>query len=356
MGARRGCSDRMSAIDLLAILPNLSNGLENTGFLFGAGTSREAGYPIMGQLTSNVIGALRPGEVTALDEALAKAGLTYDPLTAEPNVELIADLVTAHAINSGDARFGALEARLRELVTDAILAVSAPKLDHHVRFLELLKARAFGRACCVHILTTNYDVLFELAGALTGVVIETGFVGSVERFFDQQRFALACGTIRANQRFEEHAALTVRLIKLHGSVSWFSRNGRVYERHPQALVGEKRVMVLPRRGKAMETLQHPHDALFATASRALGQDCKYLVSCGFSFSDEHINGNLLVPAVTAGRIRLFALSAVETPGMRDLKTALAFHAGFGAGGITGGTAHPSGTDLWQFSKFVELFA
>src|SRR3546814_14660532 len=113
-------------------------------------------------------------------------------------------MVMAHAINSGDVRFAALEARRRELVTEVILGVSAPKLDHHIRFLELLKARTYGRAACIYIFTTNYDVLFELAGAVEGVVVESGFFGSVERFFDPLRFTTACGALLADARFHTH--------------------------------------------------------------------------------------------------------------------------------------------------------
>lgn len=347
----------MAPISLATVLPNSSSGLDNAGFLFGAGTSFEAGYPMMAGLTREVVGALKVAERGALDDALSAIGLRYDPAIAEPNIEVIADAVMAHAVDSGASRSVALESRLRQLITDVILGVANPKLDHHVRFLELLKARAFGRACCIYVLTTNYDILFELAGAIAGVVIETGFVGSVERFFDQQRFITACGAMQANRRFEEHSVLTVRLIKLHGSVSWFARDGRVFERHPDSIgAAEKRVMVLPRRRKVMDTLLHPHDVLFAVTSRALGSDCKYVVSCGFSYGDDHINANLIAPALTNGKIRLFALSAIETSGMVHLKTAPAFSAGFGASGINGGIAHGTGTDLWKFSNFVELFA
>lgn len=57
-------------IGLPAILPNLSNGLENTGFLFGAGTSVEAGYPVMASLIRSVIAGLNTIERATFDEAL----------------------------------------------------------------------------------------------------------------------------------------------------------------------------------------------------------------------------------------------------------------------------------------------
>lgn len=337
-------------------LPNLkAGGLSTSGFLFGAGTSAEAGYPMMASLTQQVVGALTSADRAALDEVLASAELTYVPAKGEPNVEVIADCVIAHAISTQQPRFHALEVRLRELVTEVILSVTSPLLDRHVAFLNALKRRAYGRPACVYIFTTNYDLLFELAGAEAGVVIETGFIGSVERFFDPQRFRLSCGT-RAQTSFAEHPVLTVRLIKLHGSVSWIARNGRFFERHPESIkLADHRVMILPRRRKVVDTLHAPHDALLTAARGALGGDCKYLVSCGFSFSDDHINDNLLYPAVSGGRIRLFALCEQETEGMKQLKAAGAFNAGFKDGGIAKGVPHTLGTNCWMFSRFVEMF-
>ena len=344
------------AITLTDLLPNAGSGLGGVGFIFGAGTSVEAGYPMMPTLTRAVIGGLTPTEREYLDEALAASGVTYSDHDGAPNIETVADLVIAHAINSGQSRFSALEERLRLLVTEAILDVTNPTLDHHVRFLTSLKQRAFGQAACVYILTTNYDVLFELAGAQAGVVIETGFIGSVERYFDHQRFTTSCGAMQPQSRFAEHPVLTVRLIKLHGSISWVARDGNLFELHPGAITAnQKRVMILPRRRKVMDTLQPPHDTLFSVASRALGAECKYLASCGFSFGDEHINQSLLFPAVVNGKVKLFALCAQETEGMGGMKAASAFSAGFDGGGIRGGIAHPEGTDLWKFSNFVNLF-
>jgi hypothetical protein len=341
---------------LLDILPNQTAGLGNTGFLFGAGTSVEAGFPVMTDLTKNVVSQLDRSSRGCLDEALAQARLSYDDGIGTPNIEVIADLVIEHAINSGNIRFTALTEALKNLVTNTILSIKDPNLDHHVRFLKLLKQRAFGRSVCVYIFSTNYDVLFELAGARAGVIVETGFIGSVERFFDPQRFSTACGALRPASRFSEHPVLTVRLIKLHGSVAWITRDGAVLERHPASINPDtSRVMILPRRRKVIDTLSHPYDTLFNLSSRVLGAECKYLVSCGFSYGDDHINQNLILPAVTNGKIKLFALCSKETEGLNALKSASAFGAAFEDEGITGGTPHTNGTDCWKFSRFVDLF-
>lgn len=341
---------------LADLLPNLTTGISNSGFFFGAGTSVEAGYPMMSALTKQVIAALNTVEKDHLDEVLAANSLSYDSSAGEPNIEILADLVISHAIDTAAPRFSNLEERIRTLVTDSILSVSSPRLDNHVKFLSGLKARSFGRPTCIYIFTTNYDILFELAGAECGVVVETGFIGSVERFFDPKRFFTACGTTNPSSRFSEHPALTIRLIKLHGSISWVSRGGGIFERHPSAFSAtDKRILVLPRRRKIMDTLQPPHDTLFSVASRIIGGDCKYMVSAGFSFGDDHINQNILLPAVASGKIRLFALSFSETTGMNGFVSLPAFHAGFNGERIAGGVRTTESTDLWKFSQLAQLF-
>ena len=264
------------SLDLATILPNITHSLEGTGFLFGAGTSVEAGYPMMSGLTRKVVGALKPGERAVLDEVLHAAGLLYNDMDAKPNIEELADLVIAHAINSNDARCTALENTFRELVVQEILSVKNPILDNHIQFFRALSKRTFGRPCTVWIFTTNYDLLFEVAAAKAGVLLENGFSGSTERFFNPSQFRTTSGEVVGNH-FTPNNQLTVKLVKLHGSISWTTDVGQIFERHPDALAGAaNRVMILPRRKKVMEALAPPHETLFAYMSRVLGAECKYL--------------------------------------------------------------------------------
>ena len=184
------------AIDLSVILPNVAKTLDGTGFIFGSGTSCEAGYPMMPAMTREVMGGLVSTERTILAEVFTAAGESYNDTTATPNIEQICDLVIAHWTNSNDPRFSQLEMRLRALILRCILAIDNPTLDNHCRFFEALKKRCFcSRPCCVWIITTNYDLLFEIAAARTDVLLENGFCGTTERFFNPTHFGNSHGVV-----------------------------------------------------------------------------------------------------------------------------------------------------------------
>lgn len=343
------------SIDLNTILPNISTSLDGTGFLFGAGASLEAGYPMMAQLTLDIINALTAAERAILDEVFKYQSVVFNDVTATPNIEEISDLVMAHSINSGDARFATLETRFRELILESLLTIKSPNIDNHCRFLEALKKRTFGLPCTVWIFTTNYDLLFETAAARVGVTIENGFIGTTERYFWSEQFKNVTGNVSGG-KFTENNSLRVNLIKLHGSISWTEENSHFYERHPLAILDKHhRVMVLPRRKKVMDTMTPPYDSLFNMASNVLGSKCKYLVSCGFSYADEHINQQLLLPIMRRNKCRLFALSHQEPTGLAEFKKLANFGAGFDSHLFINGMVVTETTDTWKFSNFVKLF-
>ena len=342
-------------MDIESFLPNMKHTIDGTGFLFGAGTSFEAGYPMMMGLTQKVVSSLTPGERTELNNVLDRVGLIYDDSIAKPNIEELADFVMAHSINSSDPCCIALESRLRELLVQEILSVRTPQLENHVRFFQALSNRAFGRPCSIWIFTTNYDLLFEIAAARAGVILENGFSGTIERFFNPNIYISKSGEITGS-RFVPTSQLTIKLVKLHGSISWTTEGSHIIERHPDGISNtSSRVMVLPRKKKIMETLASPYGTLFAYMSRALGGECKYLLCCGFSFGDEHINQNILLPVIQSGRIRLFTFNEYEPGGVADFKQFQSFGGGYSNPILVPGVSAIPGTDLWKFSRFVTLF-
>ncbi|GJL61514.1 MAG: hypothetical protein NPIRA04_01680 [Nitrospirales bacterium] len=322
--------------------------------MFGSGTSKEAGYPLLPDLTKAVIENLGATSKELVDEIFNDKGFTYDPTIGTPNIEDLSDLVTEYCVNTNDPRYLKLECEIRKLIFENILSVENPNITHHIRFLEALKKRAHGTPATVTIITTNYDVLFELAARHVGLRVETGFDGPLCRTFDPLVFDLSRGVIEKN-RFSERAELHLNILKLHGSISWLLENGHVFESGLDLnKVSSQRAMILPRRKKVLDTLADPFDQLFTRTSRLLGSKCKYLVSCGFSFGDKHINDQLLFPKLSAGQIRLVALCGQEPECISELKKFSALSAGFPTYCYIDGNTINTGTDLWKFSSLTEL--
>lgn len=352
---RRKRKEAILVLTLDQLLPSLNQSINGIGFLFGAGASFQAGYPLMTTLTRQVVAQLTASEVGDLTAVLAASGRTYDDALAAPNIEEIADLTIAHSLNSGNARYTNLEQRLRELIVQSLLAVASPDFQYHVRFFQGLKRRTFGLPSTVWIFTTNYDVLLETAAAMAGVRLENGFSGTTTSFLDIGRFGQVHGS-SDGQRFVPHAELVVKLIKLHGSLSWYVDGGQVLEQHPASLAPTSmRTMVLPRRRKVMDTLSPPFDQLFAQASRAIGNECKYLISCGFSYGDEHINQTILLPALRANKCRLTALCGIDPPGLADFKTLPTFAAAFPTHAWSSMSQTTDTSTLWQFDQLARAF-
>ena len=339
---------------LSQLFPGMETGLNKIGFLFGAGTSKEAGYPLMSDLTQSVVSSLPPDHRATLDEILDAKRFTYEPASGTPNIEILCDFVTEYLVTTQKSKYRHLESTIRTLVVESILSVTDPDLTHHVRFFEALKRRANGTSSTVTILTTNYDILFELAAAEVGVRVETGFDGSLRRVFDPAVFDLARGTIN-NTRFTPRNELQLNIMKLHGSVSWRKKGAKVIESGLDLCSPTpERIMVLPRRRKVMDTLAEPFDQLFTRASRTLGTRCQFLVSCGFSFGDKHINDQLIFPKLGTGQIRLTAMCGIEPDCLDDLKKCPPFQAGFPNNCFANGEDTGTGTDLWKFSALAGL--
>ena len=342
------------SLSLSQLFPGIEAGLNSIGFLFGAGTSKEAGFPLMQDLTKTVVENLSPRNKKTLNDILNVEGLDYDAATGEPNIEVLSDYVTKRLVTTQDNKYNQLEDEIRKSIVETILNVKDPDLTHHIQFLNALKKRAAGTSATVTILTTNYDILFELAAGEAEVRLETGFDGPLRRIFDPAVFDLKRGEVK-NSRFSERHELCINFLKLHGSVSWLKRNDGITESGIDLLnTDQARTMVLPRRQKVIETLSPPYDQLFTRASRMLGSTCKYLVSCGFSFNDQHINDQLIVPKLQEGNIRLTALCGEESKSLDIWKKFQAFHAGFPANCYIDGTNTGEGTEIWKFSQFVQL--
>lgn len=342
-------------ITLSDIFPNANIGLSQIGFFFGAGSSFAAGYPLTYQLTIDVLKKLSSDEIELIEKILKAEGQTLDVSKGEPDIEILSDIINRARANGGYKGIDLLIESIRMHIVDVIHDVASPNLEYHLKFLKGLKKLMQHRNESVWIFTTNYDLIFELAASIAKVPIYNGFEGIAQRFFDIERIELAYGKINTvNRRFEPFNEPHIKLVKLHGSVSWFKEGDDVIESFVNDRT-DNRCMILPRRTKVIETLDTPYDKLIRYASTVIGKQCKFIASCGYSYRDEHINETLFTPKLRNNSLRVFAMSKDETPEILKLKDHKSFHY------LVNDKLHYNGKDicgsydLWDFKKFVELF-
>ena len=235
-----------------------------------------------------------------------------------PNVENVLSQLRMMlaAITNNDTLAGLHKPQITQLensVRRTIAKAVTPKLAGipedfpHLKFARWLLRST--RKVPIEIFTVNYDVLIEYALELERVPVFDGFVGSHEPFFyaDSLRQADAAPGAR-----------WTRLWKMHGSVSWrrFEKDGnfRIVRGTPDN-DGE---MIYPSFLKYDESRQQPYSAFTERLSRFLEQDDVILISCGFSFSDEHINNLIFGGIESKPRTHVYALQFSEPDENSDL--------------------------------------
>ena len=304
-------------------------------WLFGAGISRNAGVPLMGPLTERVttLAANTPYEaiLTALKDDLPKAS------HVEHLLSYLADhIAIAERSNSGTSTLGGKAIKKDDLIaahTEILKWVaktvrwgyvtgepptigerSSPiiKVDEHVAFARALFTTTLAgvaeRRAPVKIFTTNYDTLLEDALALSGIPYWDGFDGGAVAFRSYRY-----GTVEPTAGFRAH------VIKLHGSIDWhIDSEGRVWrvrdgDLYPSA---DRRVLIYPQATKYVATQRDPFASQFDIFRRQLCVGGGHvLVTCGYSFGDEHINDEIAMAMSRAGNDAALVAFTSEATGL-----------------------------------------
>jgi hypothetical protein len=135
---------------------------------------------------------------------------------------------------------------------------------------------AIHRAQPVEIFTTNYDLLIEEALEFHRVAYFDGFVGTNSAFLDLQAM-----------EEDKLPSRWARLWKIHGSLNWFQESdGSVHRGRVRS--GERRV-IYPSHLKYDESRRMPHLAMIDRLRAFLRNKACVLVTCGYSFGDDHLN-------------------------------------------------------------------
>lgn len=129
----------------------------------------------------------------------------------------------------------------------------------------------------VEIFTTNYDLLLEQALEEQRVPYFDGFIGSDSAFLDLESMAE-----------DDLPARWARLWKIHGSINWWMTAKKRIRRSRDEVAGEQ-LLIYPSHLKYDQSRQMPFYAMLDRLRVFLRSDQCVLLTCGYSFGDEHIN-------------------------------------------------------------------
>ena len=273
----------------------------DTCFLIGAGCSRCAGKPLIGELTDRVLENVDVA-IKAEFDGLKGAG------TRPPTIEdLINYLVryqyilqtlndTKHHTLTPEWIDDSLQAIKKEIVAN--IADSWSDSAVHARFLARVALRRGGR----DIFTLNYDTLIEATLDKLRYEYVDGFRGSRRGWFDPTVFDEVSKCV---PNFRVH--------KLHGSINWLREPTGHVRRSVVSSIDdiEETVVVYPSEQKYLQTQFGVYETLigkFRARLRASNvNNC--LVTIGYSFNDEHIN-EAIIDAINATSSNLTVIAFV----------------------------------------------
>lgn len=132
----------------------------------------------------------------------------------------------------------------------------------------------------IEIFTTNYDFLFELGLEQKEIPYYDGFCGSLRPFFNPESV-------------EDFSFLPkqTKLWKLHGSLGWHFDTDA--EKILRITPDNDDILIYPSTLKYKESKKQPYESLMDRLSNFLKQDDAILITCGYSWSDEHINSRII---------------------------------------------------------------
>lgn len=248
----------------------------------GQGDAQGPLIPDVRGLTARVLAALEADAdakplITSVMRRMSEDG------AATPTIEEILSHIRALSEVIGKSTVdgltrGGLE-RLDERICDRITSAMGVRLPpsrtpyHHLASW----IGSIRRAHPVEVFTTNYDLLMEEAFEACRVPYFDGFVGTDRPFFDL-----------GSMELETLPSRWARLWKIHGSINWWMREDGGVERHSDAR-DCKRKLIHPSNLKYAESRRMPYLAMLDRLRSFLLRGQGVLVTCGYSFQDQHIN-------------------------------------------------------------------
>lgn len=266
----------------------LTQGRRPLGFLLGAGCPvsirdehGNALIPDIAGLTENVrtdLSASDRADVWAILEAQLAANSNVEAILSHiRSLRVVAGADTVRGLSADD--LDALDAAICTTIVGAANK-QLPTSDTPYHKLASWVGSSI-RAYPVELFTPNYDLLLEQALEAIRVPYFDGFVGSVAPFFDLH-------AIEADELPRRWA----RLWKLHGSINWsLGDGGTVYRIRSEP--GAANRVIYPSHLKYEQSRRMPYLAFLDRLKSFLRNPSAVLVTCGYSFRDQHLNEVLL---------------------------------------------------------------
>ena len=279
-------------------------------FLFGAGTSLSKknkdslNVPAIGKMTSEIEEILNKTETykTALPEIkkeISDRGNIYTVETLLSNLEQKYEIIGKGTLN------GLNQEDISNLIKDvkkeiqAIVSIHKKILEKdninnliHADFAEWIGGA--NRKHAIEIFTTNYDYLFELGLESKNIPYYDGFTGSYQPFFNSDSIEDL-----------SFMPMQTKLWKIHGSLGWHldKKSNNVWRKDSD---GED-ILIYPSISKYNNSKKQPYISLMDRLTNFLKQPDTVLITCGYSFGDEHINERILTALNSNSSTHIYAL-------------------------------------------------
>lgn len=269
------------------------------GFLFGAGSSlakksdKTLTVPAITKMTTDIVktvGALNNVYKTALQEISNELGKeNFNIETILSNLEQKAIFIGGGTLNTLQKEgFEKLILEIKKCVRKMV-SVHIDSVDNIVKkeIVNELVHTDFAnwiaqaeRKFPIEVFTTNYDFLFELGLENKEVPYYDGFCGSLRPFFNPE--SVEDLNFLSNQ---------TKLWKIHGSLGWhFDKDTEKILRIDSDI---EDILIYPSSLKYKDSKKQPYEGLLDRLSNFIKQDDSILITCGYSWGDEHINSRII---------------------------------------------------------------
>lgn len=196
------------------------------------------------------------------------------------HIRALHDVVRDGAIDGLDKKtLAALDAKICAITTE-VVGVDLPELNTPYHQLATWIG-GIHRAHPIEVFTPNYDLLIEQALESHKIPFFDGFVGSKQAFFDL-----------TSMEGESLPSRWARVWKVHGSVNWWRTQSDEVVRRESHTEGDRQ-MIYPSHLKYDQSRRMPYLAMLDRLREFLARGQAVLVTCGYSFADQHLNEVIL---------------------------------------------------------------